>query len=149
MSFPESTLYTSKHLSFDRADERGIHIKHARLCASQGIEHQEQPNSISHDFQIPEAPHMTLRIVTTLDKKVGKTGYYLPTERAVRERETYYAKLRHAQGVEKERRGQAVATQAKTASSKASQKANQMRRLHNDGRHEGSPNPKCPDCNPN
>lgn len=149
MAFPEQALYTTRHLSFDRAGERGLDIRHARLCATQGIEHMPTPDAIAHDFQIPEAPHMTLRIITTADKKVAKTGYYLPTERAVTEREAYQARLQHASRVGLETRQKAVASKQKTASSKASQKANQLIRIHDDGRHEGNPNNKCPKCNPN
>lgn len=146
MAFPEQALYTTKHLSFDRAGERSIDHRHARLCAGQGIEHMPTPDSIAHDFQIPETPHITLRIITTADRKVAKTGYYLPTDRAVQDREAYQAKLQHAQGVEKARRQDAVASQQKASQSKASQRAKQLQRAHDSGHTQTKPSKKCEHC---
>lgn len=148
MAFHPSALYKTQHLSWDRANGRQIQHSHALLCASEGIEHSQQPNSISHDVALPESPDVTLRIVTTADKKVGLTGYYLSTERAVREREAFAAKQRHAQGVAKDARAAATATTAKTSASKKKQRANQLLRLHSDGKHAGKPDTKCPGCNP-
>jgi hypothetical protein len=145
MAFPESALFTTKHLAFDRAGERSIDIRHARLAASQGIEHQPHPESIAHDVALPEEPHTTLRVITTTDKKVAKTAYYLDTATAVQHREQARAKAQHAQGVAKAERQQEAVSQAKTASSKASQKEKQDLRAHSSHREE-KPSKKCVHC---
>lgn len=147
MAFPEQALFTTKHLAFDRAGERSIDIRHARLAAAQGVEFQSNPDSIAHDFQIPEEPHTTLRVITTTDKKVAKTAYYLPTAQAVQHREVARAKAQHAQGVAKEARKQEAESQAKTSSNKAAQKEKQLLRQHG-LTHDKKPDPKCPACNP-
>lgn len=145
MAFPESALFTTKHLSFDRAGERGIDINHARLCASQGIEHSPNTRGLCHDVQLLNEPHTTLRIVTSLDRKTALTGYYLPTADAVMHREEYISKQQHAQGVEKARRTEEAESQAKTSSSKASQKEKQLIRQH-PLTHDKKPDSKCPLC---
>lgn len=148
MAFPETALFTTKHLAFDRAGERGIDIRHARLAASQGVEFQPEPNSIAHDVALPEEPHTTLRVITTTDKKVAKTAYYLPTAEAVQHRELALAKARHAQGVAKAARQAEAESQARTSSSKTSQREKQLLRQH-ELTHDKKPDPKCPACNPN
>jgi len=146
--FHPSALYNRKHLAWDRANQREIEHRHALLCAAQGVEHMADPDAIRHDVVIPENPSETLRIITSTDRKTGITGYYLPTEQAVRERERYRGKLEAAENAAKEARAAQTAKVAKTSASNKHQKANQMRRLHDDGKHEKAPNPKCPTCNP-
>ena len=147
MAFPSSALYKTRHLATERADQRQIEHRHALLCAAQGIEHQQQPNSISHDVTLPEDPTTTLRIVTSTDKKTAITGYYLPTAEAVKHREASAQKRQEQEAAAKQGRTAAVASQAKASSNKADQKNKQLIRQH-PLTHDKKPDAKCPLCNP-
>jgi hypothetical protein len=143
--FPPHILLTAQHLFETRAGQRGLHWAHAQECAKSGVETVHDAEGLHHDSVVADHPDVTLRIVTNHAKTKAMTGYYLPTELAVRQREERNSRATAARHEEEERKAAARSTAHHTATSKQAQEAKQMARSHAAGEHT-TPKRKCPDC---
>lgn len=143
--FPPHILLKQGHIQ-DRAELRGIDMSHAVLAGREGIEHQGAGGVLHHDAVIPNNPSTTIRVVTSMDRKKAITAYYLPTEKAVREREEKIKAVEALREQETAAKASEAASSHHAAVSRHHQRENQMIRGHNAGEHERKPSKKCPLC---
>lgn len=145
MAFSLNSVRLTGHLAEYRAQGRSIHIDHLRAAAagpeSPGIDSATGQARLFHDGDAGDGH--TLRVVTTPDRKVATTAWYMPTSEAESYRASKQDAVTQRESAERERRTAVIESATKARANKSSQKARQWQRDHN---MHSTPNPRCPLC---